>query len=215
MIYFWSSKWVGALILCISYPGLGNAATENDDIQVLLKENAYLTAELELSARTVTYIVIDLKNNVIRVKAKGIVLRELPIEKIDFWGDPLPLNPLALEKKISSANPERIVVRAGEIASVESFKIDALELDDMPMQYSLSLSTNIIINIDPQIAGQLPSFSHFVSSTVSVLSRPLITLQNKLSGDSFTEIELILNDKDAQTLYWVFTEGMETIILTP
>lgn len=192
----------------------GNGFAETENLQVQTKEIAFLEAELSLASKPSIYMLLDLNNNKIQLKAKGMVLRELPITRSRFWGDPLPIKPLALIKKSSFVKPERVVIKPGETSDPDSFQIQALELEDMPFHYSLNLADNITLNIKPQTEGFFPMVGNGISWLASSLTRPFPTLFNKVLGNSLTEIDLRLAAENAQALYWAFTEGMETIILT-
>ncbi|MBU3915960.1 hypothetical protein KKA14_10535 [bacterium] len=192
----------------------GNVFAETDTLQFQTKENAFLKAELILASKPAIYLLLNLSNNTIQLKAKGIVLRELPITHSNFWGDPLPIKPLGLIQKSSFVKPKRIVIKPGETSKPDTFQIEALELEDMPLRYSLNLADNIILNIKPQTDGFFSTIGYAISWLATSLARPFPTLFNKALGKSLTEIDLRLTGQNAQALYWAFAEGMETIILT-
>lgn len=191
-----------------------NTGDDSQDLFQQYKEITFLEAELGLASKPAIYLVLDLTDNSVRLKAKGMVLREMAVAQSSFWGDPLPIKPLVLIKKSSFVKPERVVIKPGEAADTDSFQIEALELDDMPQQYSLVLEHNITINVKPHTAGFLPAIGKGFSWLATSISRPFPTLISKAKGETLTEIDLWLASENAQALYWAFTEGMEILILT-
>jgi hypothetical protein len=191
-----------------------NTGDESQDLLQQFRAITFLEAELALASKPAIYLVLDLTSNIVQLKAKGMILRELAVAHSSFWGDPLPIKPLVLIKKSSFVKPERVVIKPGEAVDKDSFQIAALELDDMPQRYALELEDNITINVKPHTEGFFPAIGKGFSWLASSISRPFPTLFRKVQGRSLTEIDLWLAYEHAQALYWAFTEGMEVLILT-
>jgi len=205
---------LGLTLFLVCFAGIGTAVN-GLIVRDLPKENAFLETELTLTAKAAVYLIMDLPERKIQLKAKGFSLKELPIETVRFWGDAVPIKPFTLIYKQSFDKPERVVVKPGEMLQKDTFKIDALELEDMPDHYSLRLSDNVIINVTESTTGFWSSTVASASRLLSSWIRSLWTVFYQVQGLSYTVIDLQLEKKDAQTLYWAFTEGMETIMLAP
>jgi hypothetical protein len=61
-----------------------------------MEENSLLRAEVQLAKSSKIYVIFDLAAKKITMKAKGIVLKELPVESYNLWGTPIRPRPLPL-----------------------------------------------------------------------------------------------------------------------
>lgn len=176
-------------------------------------ERARLEAELALAKKPSLYFIFDLRDKRICLKARGILLREWEIRKVRYWGNPVAVKPIALTEKTSLLPPKRESIKPGDIDEDEKYEVKALELDDMPSNYTLSLIEGILLYVRPEAEGWVSIFPIALYTLRWYVLLPLKTVWFSVSKKPFSAIEIVLSDKsESQALYWAFTEGMECII---
>ncbi|MBI5099782.1 MAG: hypothetical protein HZB30_11150 [Nitrospirae bacterium] len=181
-----------------------------------------LEAELKVAKKPVIYFIFNLKDKEILLKSRGILLKEMKIEDIKFWGEPVDAAPRTMLKKSALfKEPKRVNIdpnKAKEETSTNTtttpgaFEIEALELKDMPTTYRLEFHEGIFISISPKGAGFLSRLYKMSSYTGWYLSRPILTIWNSIKGSPFTSIYLVLSEEDARFVYWSLEEKSENII---
>ena len=179
----------------------------------LINENSLMKAEFQLAKSSKIYVIFDLEAEMITIKAKGIVLKELPVESYSQWGTPVRPSPLPLLRKTALVIPERkeIIPKTNDTEDASEPKV--LQLEDMPLRYHLEFDDGIQISVKPKSTGVISTLFNLIASLKSYLiTRPFGTLWNGLRRRSFTEIVLVLSEHDARTLYWSFQEGFQCII---
>ena len=199
------------ILLLISILTLFPFQTFGENQVTLAKENGLLREEWSLAQKSNLYVVVQLKEKTIQIKAKGIALREFPIHHIDLWGNNVPDKALALVKKGALVKPSRKTVRPGDMKESEDFTLDVLELDDMPIRYTLVLDNRVLISIRPS-EGVTSKFGNTLSSLEDFLVRPAVTFWYAVRGKQYTALDLGLEKQDAKALYWSFTEGAKCIV---
>jgi hypothetical protein len=182
----------------------------------LMEENSLLKAEVQLAKSSKIYVIFDLAAKNIAIKARGISLKEMPVESYNQWGTPVPPKSLPLLSKTALVKPERkeIIPKAEGTEDTEDVSEPvALQLEDMPLRYELKLDEGIQISVKPRSTGVISTLFNLIASLKSYLiTRPMGTLWNALRGQSFTEIVLVMDENDARSLYWSFQEGFQCII---
>jgi hypothetical protein len=191
-------------------------ASSMSEADRLMEENSLLKAELQLAKSSKLYIVFDLPAKRISIKAKGILLKELPVESYTLWGTPVRPTSLSLLRKTALVKPERkeIIPKTEDTEKAEeASEPEVIQLQDMPLRYELKFDDGIEISVKPTSAGVISTLFNLVASLKSyLLTRPLGTLWNGLHRQNFTEIVLVLDENDARSLYWSFQEGFQCII---
>jgi hypothetical protein len=190
-------------------------ASSMSEADRLMEENSLLKAELQLAKSSKLYIVFDLPAKRISIKAKGILLKELPVESYTLWGTPVRPTSLSLLRKTALVKPERkeIIPKTEDTEKAEeASEPEVIQLQDMPLRYELKFDDGIEISVKPTSAGVISTLFNLVASLKSyLLTRPLGTLWNGLHRQNFTEIVLVLDENDARSLYWSFQEGFQCI----
>lgn len=174
-------------------------------------ENKLLKDEWSLSQKSNLYVVFNLKEKTIQIKAKGVTLRALSIHDLYLWGKNLPGSSLALMKKSALVKPPRAIIRPGDMKEGEDVSLDILELDDMPARYTLVLDNRIFITIRPS-EGVTSKFGNMLASLKNFIVRPAITFWYAIRGKQYTALDLGLEKQDAKALYWSFPEGTKSIV---
>jgi hypothetical protein len=205
------------LNLFLAIPINTDAGTEN--ISGLAEENRLLESELKLAKKPQIYFIFDLKNRVIFLKSRGIIFKELKIEDIKLWGYPVDIKPHTLLKKSTLFQPRREKIKPKKpdqkTEKIEPFEIKALELEDMPTSYRLTLDEGIVISVRAEANGVISALSNTIHRIGWYLSRPILTLWNSVRNKPFTAIYITLTKEDARSLYWHFPEDTESIIYNP
>jgi hypothetical protein len=199
------------ILLLISILTLFPFQTFGESRTTLAKENQLLREEWSLAQKSNLYVVFHLKEKTIQIKAKGVSLQEFPIHHIDLWGNNVPDKALALAKKSALVKPSRKTVRPGDMKESEDFTLDVLELDDMPIRYTLVLDNRVFISIRPS-EGVTSKFGNTLLSLEDFLVRPAVTFWYAVRGKQYTALDLGLEKQDAKALYWSFTEGAKCIV---
>ncbi|MCX6579343.1 MAG: hypothetical protein NT166_04100 [Candidatus Aminicenantes bacterium] len=213
-------KLIGLIIILAITMGAVSYVPENDAINAI-EEKLLLDAELELSKNPDLYCIIDLKEKKIRMKAKGVVLRQWESESMRFWGNPIPLTPLPLAKKSTLHKPKRENITPNgkeEKKDSTEAKVQAFEMGSMPSTYTLIIGGGIKVSI--RTKPETRFFARLANIGLNIkwyTAPPLLTLWNKYKKKKpFTLIDIVLKDKkEAQALYWTFTEGAQCIIIPP
>jgi hypothetical protein len=191
--------------------------------EALNSKEELLQSELELAQKPQIYFMLHLKDKKIYFKARGIILKEIAVYDIKFWGDLLTVTPYTMAKKSSFSTPIRDTINTQESDKEEAkkeekkdekekFQLKALELSDMPASFTLSLDDNVFISVKPGEKGIVPGLYSAAYSLNWYVSRPLYTVWNTIRKKPYTAIHLRLKKEDAQSLYWSFVEGGKIII---
>lgn len=190
-------------------------ASAGDDKERYIRENRLLEEELALARKPDIYFVFNLKEKMASIKARGIPLRELQINDFHCWGSPVSGNVYRLIKKSTFFKPGREMIEPGESKEKDNFKIEALELADMPSRYTLVLDGGVRILIRPLTAGIVSGIGNLFYTSMRFLIRPIAMLWHALRGTPYTAIDIVLDKNDARAVYWSLSEGSGAIIYTP
>lgn len=179
------------------------------------RENRLLEAELKLARQSKIYAVFDLHHKNISVKIRGMELTNFPIEKVSVWGNPLPTTALSVLRKSSFVNPKRKEIDPGRNKADDNFELEALEVGDMPSRYVLYLDKGVSVCVRP---GSTGIFSRLLDAGyyfTRVVTRSFYSTWSLLRKRPFTEADITLTKKDAQSLYWDIRRGTSCILGSP
>jgi hypothetical protein len=185
-----------------------------------------LSSELTLAKKPIIYFIFDLENKEVLLKSRGIVLKEMKIEDVMFWGAPVTTGPQTMTKKSALfKEPKRVnidPIKAKEEEETKTasqppgtFEIDALELHDMPTTYHLEFSRGVFISVRPKASGFVSSLYALANYAAWYVSRPLLTVWYSIQGRPYTSIYLTLSEEDARSIYWSLEENSVNIIYRP
>lgn len=183
--------------------------------QRIIEGNALLEAELKLAQKPDIYFVFDLPQKKILIKARGVILRELPLIKINFFGNRASEKAHFLLKKKTFIKPGREKIKPGGNKENDNFDIDALELDDMPLRYTLLTDGGVSIYVKPKTDGIISALCNIPYAIKNALSVPLHSFWNFLRRKPYTAVTLVLENKEAQALYWSTVEKSGIVIYAP
>jgi hypothetical protein len=216
------------LILLFLCSVLGPAIAGADDLEALEATNRRLRAEYELATKSQLYFVFDLPAKKVQFKASGLTIAELPVQRMDFWGQVGSDKVRTVAAKHSFFTPEREVLKipppeqgvkseaepkAEVKADPKKFELAALELSDMPTSFQVSFDDGLLISVKPAPEGFFRRLWWALGKGLWHLSRPLLSVWNFLHKQAYTEILLTMPPKDAQLLYWSLTEGSSCILI--
>ena len=178
-------------------------------------ENQLLETELRVAQSPQIYSIFDLKNKKIVLKARGVLLRELPIEAFRVWGNLPAVKAAGLVRKSALFAPKRAVVtpKAGEEQAPPNG--ETFELKDMPTSFTLVLEGNLSISVRPKPTHTLSWLWSVRYPVQWYLGRPVLTVWHALRKEPYTSLEIVLEEGDARSLYWSFLEGMKAIVCSP
>ncbi len=184
----------------------------------LQQENALLQAEYDLAKAGKPYLLIDLQEQQLELKASGLPLETWHIDSYRRWGYPSALTAVDLQSKSSLAEPEREVhvVSAAVPDGVAADKpLKAFELADMPTSYRLHLGNGTDITVHPAPGTWFQHLRSILAVPAWYLSRPVISSWKFLRGSPYNELALAISAQDARRLYWAFSEGTPCLIRLP
>jgi hypothetical protein len=208
-LIMWTKIIFSLMGLLISGEALANEKVD------IAKENSFLEAELKLAAGPNIYLVFDLKQNKISIRARGMSLRDLPIGNFDMWGDRLDGKPYKLAVKTALLKPSRKKIKPGESKKEGNFEIEALELQDMPSAYTLTLDRGLSIMVKSRPSGILSFLYNGGHTFQRGISYPLRSVWNSLRKKPFSAVDIVLEKEAAQALYWSFAEGNRCVLNPP
>ena len=157
-----------------------------------------------------------------------------PRRAVRFWAGPGCAGTVELVRKSTLKAPERIVIKPGDeekaqpaqvpaakpeaasaapLSSVE-FDLEALELKDMPKRFSLDFDNGLHVTVKTKNAGSRGVVGSMWDAWRWEVRLPLRNLFGSREGKGLSELELTFdNDKDAQSIYWHFFDGIKGIVL--
>lgn len=190
------------------------------ETEVLRDENRLLDAELKLARKQQIYFIFDMKERKIFLKVKGEIFKEFPMETARSFANGFSITPSAIRKKSTFMPPVRKELKPQDETKDESkeqtaFKLDALEIDDMPTSYRLYLDDGVVISIRPKPTNIGSSLLSIWNSMLWYITSPLKTLYHAILGHSFGTLDISLGARDCQGLYWAAHEGMGAVVYIP
>lgn len=177
---------------------------DSDNPGFLREEVRFLEHEIKSAAQPQTYIVIDLADNAVLIKARGIILHRLPIEE----SSPIP----PPSGTVTYHLLERPPVSRRKIDPALAMEQAPISLDDMPTEFSLRLAPPLNIRIkssSTNLLDKLASGSRQLWIQITRWSRVLAT-GNSEPDDPI--LLLILAPDYARSLAWSVTEGMPVLV---
>ncbi|MDO9516221.1 MAG: hypothetical protein Q7J01_09005 [Syntrophales bacterium] len=189
---------------------VAGSASAGDDKERYIIENRILKEELVLARKPNIYFVFNLREKITYINSRGIHLRELQIKDFHYWGSPAPGTAYRLRKKSTFIEPSREIIKPGK--NEGDFKIEALELTDMPSRYTLFFDGGLTIFIRPETEGIVSGISNFFYASKRFLTRPVAMLWSSLWGKPYTAIVIVMDKNDARAVYWSISEGSGAIV---
>jgi hypothetical protein len=191
----------------------GVEAAPLPELDRLVRENNLLKSEHQLAKTPQIYVLFDLVEKKIFIKARGTVLKELTVDSYRIWGASIRVEPVTLVNKDALIEPERKEIKPAKEGEETTSELQALQVGDMPARYRLSLDEGIWLYVRPKAEGTMSTVLNILSTLKSYLIiKPIGTLWHAFRGKSFTEIVIYLSENDARSLYWAFQEGYGCII---
>lgn len=168
-------------------------ASDEAERQALQEANAVLQEEIKLAARPQTYLLVDIQQGIILVKARGVEVHRWPLQSWRARGDRPPAGLFRLKTRPPVDRPK---ARPGEDATEHP-----INLSDMPAEYELALDPPLIVTVCP-----------------SARDHPWLWLRGLLregwirTASTGAWLRLVLSPEDARSLAWSVTEGMPVLI---
>jgi hypothetical protein len=190
-------------------------------------EERLLQSEVTLARKTQIYFVLDLKEKKIYFKARGIVLRDLDIKKVKFWGRRENMELSTMTGKAAFSEPRREEILPENAKKDEKVSpatppktpatvdIKALELEDMPSSYSLKFDDGLVISVKPDNKGLITGLYSIAYSLNWYILKPIVTVWYAIQNRPYGALNLVMDENDARSLYWSIHEGSRVLIYNP
>lgn len=185
----------------------------------LERENAALESEIALAKKKDNYLIFDLAKMRVEVRSQGLVLKSIGIAELRIWHEykSMPRTYLLLAKE-ASGEPKRNVIKPKSADEAkpeppkplaqETFDVQAMEIDDMPTSYRLTLDGGLRLYVR-QSGGWLRDTAHTMAW---YMGQSFSAGWSKLRGRQYDSIEMSLAERDAQALYWAFLVNTSCIV---
>lgn len=207
-----------ALTTVMSAPSTLVAQEPKDNRRIAL-ENKRIEAEFALAKSPSFYFVISLESKRIDLKSRGLIFRKWAARRVRCWGKPVSSETTTLAKKSALVLPQRTVIKPGEeeapakpvdpAVKPGEFKLEALEIKDMPKEFTLELEDGTMIAVVTKTKG-LERFKRWVGWYIGL---PLKTIKLQRKKQSMTLIQFEFDDPvDGQAMYWALTKGMRGLV---
>jgi len=179
----------------------------NDPV-ALQEGSRVLEEELKLAARPQTYLLIDLVEGVIQIKARGVDLHRLPVAAWTVTELPRLTGTFRL-----TARPPVVRRKIDPSATTEQ---EPISLSDMPTEYRLSFTP--AMTMDVESAAEQGAMGWIQATSRKVWKRLRIWRQQLGGVQSPSEaptISLTLSSEQARSLAWSTVDGMPVVIRRP
>lgn len=163
--------------------------------RALLEANTVLQDEIKLAARPQTYLLVDVQQRVVLVKARGVEIHRLPLLSWRARGDQPPVGLFRLTARPPVDRPK---ARPGEDATEHP-----IEVSDMPAEYQLILEPSVVVAIGPPVQDHPWLW-------IRGLMRE--EWNRVFSKGSSQWLRLVLPPASARSLAWSVNEGMPVLI---
>jgi len=172
-----------------------------------------IEAEIKLAEQPRNYFIIDIQEQKISLRARGIMLREWEIEQVRLMGDPMPKHPVLLIRKASCPPPKQVNIKPQGSQMEGEFQLETLEIKDMPTTYSLVFERGISLYVQPRQKGLFSILNRALFALKWHTVLPLRMLSSSCRKNPCTAIHIVFKDQEeAQALFWAFLEGTGCII---
>ena len=204
-----------------------------DELAELVQTNRLLQAEYELAKSQQLYFIFDLQAAQILFKVSGVSVAKLPILSLRSWGRPADGIAYTLEKRTARKEPtrEQIAIPDGKEEpkpatpppakpgeAPKAPELQALEIADMPTEYTLQLNDGTLLTVRSTLAETADfkeKFRYSVDKYSWYLTRPLLSIWHHRHGSEYNEMLLTLPEREARMLYWSFQEGARCLVHWP
>lgn len=211
---FYKSCWIFACLVTLS----ACAESVPPPRHPLAVENRLYELEIPLAKKGELYTVFDFPHRLIRIKNRGVALRELSVLGLEIHRDwRAPAVQETLTRKGIAPVPQPTVIIPPrktdneEVEDTESVMVerveDSLELEDMPAFFSVEFQSGAKILVLSRSTHPLGFFQRLSNSGV----RGLFFLQRTISHRS-AAATLRLAPDDARALYWAVKINQKALI---
>jgi hypothetical protein len=167
-----------------------------------------LEEELKLAAGPQTYILIDLVENTIQIKGRGVGLHQMPIDR---WSVGTREALTGIHRLVARPSVVRRKIEPGKGAEQ-----DPIALADMPADYDLPLASGLTIIVASSAARD--SLIQGIAFMGKAWWRRVKNWTSTIGTDSSTmpaHLELTVSVDHAQSLAWSLVDGVAIVIRRP
>ncbi len=175
------------------------------------------SAEVPLAKKNSLYGVVNLVDRTILMKIRGETLREIRILDLKVHREwPHAVSRARLSAKALAATPHRTVIdpipqseRTSDTEAITFERVeDSLELEDMPVSFTLDFSDGASILVLPRSAKP----ARFVLRGLPEVAVRGVFLLRRLLSFSSPAATIVVQEDDARSIYWMFAIDQPTLI---
>jgi len=201
------------LWLSLTAPGLAADAQpfptlRLDDVPAMQEATRVLEEELKLAARPQSYLLIDLVENVVLIKARGIPLHRIPMAGWSLSGGESMTGVFRLTER-----PPVVRRKINPTATAEQ---EPISLADMPVRYELTCAPSLTLDIRPSAEEYPWQWTLAAGRTwwrqLRQWSSTWLAEPNRSPSPS---LHLTLSSEHARSLAWSLVDDMPLIIRRP
>jgi len=184
-------------------------------VVALERVNRLLEREIPLARDGRLYLLLDLPENRLELKAQGIVLRRFRI--LSSNGVPLPRlasGPHLLTGRRALRQPARPERQAGLPSEAESGgQGEGLSVRDMPAAYTLLLGTEVTLYVLGEPPASLSERAlGLVADLLYRLRAAVAWVSSRLGGRPRIALRVVVPAADARLLFWSLQDGTPVLI---
>lgn len=180
---------------CLASWASAQSLQATDERHAIHEANTVLQEEIKLAARPQTYLLIDVRQGVVLVKAHGIEIHRLPLLSWRAREDRLPVGLFRLTARPPVDRPK---AKPGEDATEHP-----IDVSDMPAEYHLVLEPPLFVAVVPPAQDR---------PWLWIRGRMREWWNRAVSNGSSQWLSLTLSAESARSLAWSVTEGMPCLI---
>lgn len=193
------SRVIGAVTLALGFIGAG----------VQPGWGAACTQEIAAARGGSVYVVVEMPARLIRIKARGVVLRDFPLAELTWLGPPLDKPFLSvMTEKTPRREPLEIRPATSPIGG-EPARADSegrLDVSQMPRRYRLDLSDGVSLSVQSHRTHSILSTAYDeAAGVVRLWASRIAGWIGRSAGTPRRHLWIELRADDAQALYWALT----------
>ena len=177
------------------------------------QESSLYSVERPLAQSQQVYVVVDLKDRVVWIKARGIPVRKFAINAVTWVGDPRgELSVFAVESKHPFIEPLPTIPSSPDRQETQGLQ-KPLMVSDMPTQFEIGIQGGGAFLVQSiRTASMFQATWDWLRSWMNRIFFHLAVWIQSLSGEEWSQLVLEMTPPAAQGLYWAVAPSTRIIL---